>query len=295
MNSDMAFPMALSDNFWVLGNYHFNLYFVKGEQGSALIEVGVSAVADEIIRQLDDLSEQPTFLIVTHPHSDHVTGAPALRARFPQALVVAGEGASEFLLHPKAAEALIHEDSHMTAFLTDKELASGRPPLTEPPILLNSLVAKNGDQMDLGGRTLKFMTVKGHSPGKIVIFVPELKALMLSDSLGFRYPGRGYFPLFLTNYAEFMESLDALEALKPEILGIAHQGPIIGASEVRKAFDEARKEAFELRDMIVNDPDPDDVIARKVFDRYYVDECRLYTPENIMNCAGLIVKRAKGS
>jgi len=128
-----------------------------------------------------------------------------------------------------------------------------------------------------------------------VIFVPELKALMLSDSLGFRYPGRGYFPLFLTNYAEFMESLDALEALKPEILGIAHQGPIIGASEVRKAFDEARKEAFELRDMIVNDPDPDDVIARKVFDRYYVDECRLYTPENIMNCAGLIVKRAKGS
>ena len=46
------FPRELAPGLWVLGNYFFNLYLVKGSQASALIEIGVSAIVDEIIRQL---------------------------------------------------------------------------------------------------------------------------------------------------------------------------------------------------------------------------------------------------
>ena len=115
------FPRLLTDNLWVVGNYYFNLYLVKGEQAAALIEVGVSAVVDDVVRQLGDLKIRPSFMVVTHPHADHITGLPGLRERFPNDLVVAGEGAAEFLAHPKTAPALFIEDRHMSDFLAARE------------------------------------------------------------------------------------------------------------------------------------------------------------------------------
>jgi 2-aminobenzoylacetyl-CoA thioesterase len=290
-----SFPRLLTDGLWVLGNYYFNLYLVRGEQASALIEVGISAVVDDVIRQLDALQVSPSFLVVTHPHADHVTGLPALRERFPQALVVAAEGAPQFLAHPKAGEALVPEDRYMADFLKAHGIESGRPPVQEAPTLENCLIARDNDEMDLGGLSLRFLSVKGHAPGKIVVWVPQISAIMLSDSLGFRFPGRGVMPLFLTGYSDYVAALDRLEALQPSIIGVAHQGPVVGREEVKEAFREARQTAAELRDQILSyQGDPDDLI-RDIFSKYYRDELTLYTEENIVNCARLLVKRAKES
>lgn len=288
-----SFPNLLTDGFWVLGNYYFNLYLVKGEQASALIEVGVSAVVDDVIRQLDMLQVSPTFLVVTHPHADHITGLPALRARFPQALVVAAEGAPEFLAHPKAGKAIVPEDRHMTNFLEAHGIIPGRPPVEDAPTLENCLIAKDNDEMDLGGLTLRFLSVKGHAPGKIVVWVPQIKALMLSDSLGFRFPGRGVMPLFLTGYSDYAATLDRLEALQPAIIGVAHQGPIVGEKDVEEVFREARQTAAELRSRILSDQKDADDLIRDIFNTYYHDELTLYTEDNIVTCAQLLVKRAR--
>lgn len=284
--------MQLADGLWVLGNYFFNLYLLQGEQGSALVEAGISAVVDDVISQLEALKISPTFLVVTHPHADHVTGLPGLKARYPQLLVVTGEGSPEFLSHPKAEAALVREDRHMAMFLESQGIQPGRPPLNESPTFENCLVAADGDEMDLGDITLRYLAVGGHSPGTIIAHVPEMNALMLSDSLGFRYPGRGIFPLFLTGYPDYMESLEKLQKLNPSIVGPAHQGPVVG-KDVDQAFAEALGEAMTLRDQILNDARPAEQISQEVFQRYYRDECKMYTPENIMNCAKLLVKRAR--
>jgi 2-aminobenzoylacetyl-CoA thioesterase len=291
-DSHDGIPRILAPGLRVLGNYYFNLYLVQGEQASALIEVGVSGVVDEVIRQLDALDAAPSFLVVTHPHADHVTGLAGLQERFPLAMVVAGEGAAEFLAHPKARDALVVEDRHMTQFLSARGLNPERPPVEEPPSLANCLIARDGDEMDLGGLTLRFLSVGGHSPGKIVVYVPEIRALILSDSLGFRYPGRGVFPLFLTDYAEYIETLDRLENLDAAIVGVAHQGPLVG-TEVKEAFAEARSRAKELHERLIADPRPSEEVIEEVFGEFYRDELTVYTPENIRNCARLVLKRAR--
>jgi len=287
-----VFPRELAPRLWVLGNYFFNLYLVRGDQASALIEVGVSGVVDDIIRQLELLKVRPTFLVVTHPHADHVTGLAGLKEKFPHALVVAGEEAAEFLAHPKAAPAVVREDRHMSEFLAAHGIQPGRPPVEEPPSLQNCIVAHEGDEMDLGGITLRFMVAKGHAPGKIIVYIPEIKALILSDSLGFRFPGRGVFPMFLVNYADYIATLERLEKLNPAILGVGHQGPVIGG-EVEEAFRDAREKAVELRSKIINDSRDDGEVIQDVFNEFYTDEMTIYTRENIMNCAKLAIRRAK--
>lgn len=291
-NNTEHFPRPLAEGLWVVGNYYFDLYVVEGEQASALIEVGVSAVVDDAMRQLDSLRVSPSFIVATHPHADHVTGLPGLREKYSQALVVAGEGAADFLTHPKAIDALIAEDRHMTEFLAAAGIKAGRPPLTEPPTLQDCLIARDGDEIDLGGRTLRFVEVRGHSPGAVAVYVPEIRALMLSDSLGFRYPGRGVFPLFFTGYDDYMETLDRLEGLDPLIVGPGHQGPLSGDG-VAEAFRESRTLAGELKARVIDDPRDADEIAKDLFSDYYRDELTMYTRENILNCAELVVKRAR--
>ncbi len=293
-SKDNSFPRLLTNNLWVVGSYFFNLYVLTGEQGSAVVEVGVSGGVDRVVEQLRGLKIYPSFVVVTHPHADHVTGLPGLIEAFPRVLVVMAEGAAEFLAHPKTADLMAAEDLHMSRFLAMHGHPPGRPPIVGPVRPQNVLVAKDRDEIDLGGVTMRFLSAGGHSPGALVVHVPELSALMLSDCPGFRFPGRGIMPLFFTGYSEYMGTLDRMANLRPDIGGMAHQGPLIGQETV-DAFEEARSTAVKLRDEIANDHREPEEIAKELFDRYYKDELTMYTPDNILTCMRLLVKRAKES
>ena len=223
------FPKLLADNLWLLGNYFFNLYLVRGRKASALIEAGISATVDTVITQLEELQITPDYLVLTHPHSDHFTGLPGLRERFPRAAIITGSGAREFVQHPKAAGMIIAEDRFMSQQLAARGIVPGRPPLQHVEFPLNHAVVEHEMVIDLGDLSLVCLQVKGHSPGNIVVHLPQMQVLILSDSLGFHFPGREFCPLFFTGYADYMETLDRLAVLKPKIIGPAHQGPLFDA------------------------------------------------------------------
>jgi len=284
-------PIELADDIWLLGNYFFNLYLVRGEKAVALIEMGVTAVVDAVIGQLESLGVSPDYLVLTHPHSDHITGLPGLMERYPGARLVAGEGAREFAGHLKALQGMVYEDRFITGRLGQEGIQAGRAPLETLPFPEDHLVVANTEDLDLGGVTLHCIPVQGHSPGNISIQVPERKALFVSDSLGFHYPGRGFCPLFFTGFGGFTDTLGKLESLAPDILGPGHQGPITGP-EVKKAFREARKEATRVLETVRDSAEEDETLARAFFEKYYVDEFTLYSEENLLNCCRLLVRRA---
>lgn len=113
----------LPDRIRLLGNEAVRLCLVRGHDRSALVEVGIAAAVPEVIAQLDGLGVSPDFLVVTHPHADHMTGLPGLKARFPAVQVVAATGAAAFARHPKMAEAMVREDAFMAARLVERSLA----------------------------------------------------------------------------------------------------------------------------------------------------------------------------
>jgi 2-aminobenzoylacetyl-CoA thioesterase len=287
-----SFPARLDEGLWALGNSFFTLYLVRGKTASALIDTGISAMADGVIGQMEKLGVSPDYLIVTHPHPDHINGLDALRERYPEARVVIGPGAREFLSHPKTAAALVAEDRFMSEFLKSQGYRPGRPPIGCPPSVNGAEVASDNETIDLGGLTLRILHVGGHAIGNILVHVPELQALMASDSLGFRIPSIGFFPIFFTGYADYMATIDRLEALKPRILCLAHQGPLVG-EDARKAFKDARDAARSLCEEIRNDLREEDAIINELYPRFYRDELALYTSENIIGCCRLVIRRSR--
>lgn len=290
ISDSTPFPVPLSENLWMLGNPHFNLYLVRGSRASVLIEVGVSSVVDVVIGQLKSLDTAPDYLVVTHPHSDHITGLFGLVNAFPDALTILGDGAVDFVLHPKALPAMIKEDAFIGGRLVDMGFQRGRPPIEGLELPVKRQEVKHPYEIDLGGDTLSLFPVMGHSPGGLAAWIPKNKALITSDGLGYHYGDLTFCPLFFTGLIDYMASLDRLAAMKPDIIGPGHNGPFIGKT-AEHAIVRAREETEKLVERIRNSPKDPDQLAQDLFEEYYRGGYTLYTPENILGCMHLLVRR----
>ena len=289
----MIFPSQVKDNLWILGNDYFHFYLIKGHDTCALVEIGISATVDIMLEQLSSIGIEPDFLIVTHPHSDHVTGLDFLTQTFPRAKVMAGEGAEAFLNHPKAVKSIITEDHYMRESMASHGLITRRPAITSVPSLYGCMVMNDGDELDLGGLMIRFLEATGHSPGNILVHIPDLKTLLVSDSLGNHYTGQGFFPTFFTGYADYLSTIDRLSALNPQILGLVHNGLFSRDEDIKATFQKSREAANYVKKYIINDDRDDETIARNLFKLYYNDELTIYSPENILNCCSLLVRRIR--
>ncbi|GAB4275754.1 MAG: hypothetical protein Kow0092_31380 [Deferrisomatales bacterium] len=288
--SEQATPLA--ENLWMVGHYHYNLYLVEGRDRTALVEVGVSAVVDTVIGQLEALGRQPDILVVSHPHADHLTGLAGLRERYPQAEVVLGAGTREFAEHPKAVENLADEDRYMHEILAREGHRSERPPLDGPPSMEGARLATDGERLDLGGLTLEFAELKGHSPGHLGVRIPEREAALVSDALGFYFPGRGFWPMFFTGYRDYEDTLARLEGWKPQVLGLGHQGALRG-DDVPQAFQGARAALHGFMDEVRAHAGDLDAWTEEKFRQSYKDELVINSERNIRNCVKLLIRRCQ--
>ncbi|MCE5212336.1 MAG: MBL fold metallo-hydrolase, partial [Deltaproteobacteria bacterium] len=127
------FPRKINNHLWILGNDYFHLYLIKGKSACVLVETGISATADVTLQQLSLLEAKPDYLIVSHPHSDHITGLDYLKRSFPQAAVIAAKGAASFITPPKAAHSLIAEDIYMIQALTSRGMCRTAGAIAAPP------------------------------------------------------------------------------------------------------------------------------------------------------------------
>ncbi|HUH65953.1 MAG TPA: MBL fold metallo-hydrolase [Syntrophales bacterium] len=282
----------LDERLRVLGHPYFHIYLIRGKERSALVEMGISATADIVIGQLSSIGVRPDYLIITHPHSDHVAGLDAMREAFPLAVVIAARGAAAFLDHPKTAQSLVEEDHYMSSFMAEHGFPGRRSPISRAPSLSGCMVMTSNDTLDLGDVVVHFLNARGHSPGNLIIHVPALRAVLASDNLGYWVSGAGFFPIFFTGFTDYLATIDVIESLDPQFLGLAHNVVAAGA-DVRKTLDDARGAAVHIMERIRNDRREDELVAEELAREYHRDELALYSRENILSCCRLIVRRVR--
>ncbi len=208
----------------------YNSYFINAEK-KALIETTKAKFWDvwlEKIKKVTNPSEIE-YIILDHTEPDHSGNLGNLLKLAPHATVVGSGNAIRYL----------------------GDIVS------EP---FKSLIVKDGDTLDLGNKTLRFISAPNlHWPDSIYTWLEEDRVLFTCDSFGahfcteemfddlvdnyddsFKY----YFDVILKPYSKFM--LKAIEKIRPLDIGViaTGHGPIL-RSDWKKYVDLSEKYAKE--------------------------------------------------
>jgi 2-aminobenzoylacetyl-CoA thioesterase len=218
----------IGDRLWYLGRKESGVYLLEGDACTLIISGGMNYLAPVVRDQLiafgiDEKRIQK--LLILHSHFDHVGLVPFFQRRYPDLQVYASARAWQILQMPKAIETinasgrLIAERMGLAGGLEGDDLewrddVVGR-------------VVSEGATIGLGGLTLQILETPGHSSCSISAYVPEIRTLFPSDGGGVPY-GDTILPSGNSNYTQYQESLERLQALKVDRLCADHYGYVTG-------------------------------------------------------------------
>lgn len=147
------------------------MYLVEGDNRAALIDTGTGV--GDLKAYINNLTDKPVFVLLTHGHVDHAMGAPAFDEVYMNSLdKEVHVNHSEFAIRKEYLQmtmgdkfALIKEEDYIPIESCDR---------------YKSL--SPGDHFDLGGITLEICKGAGHTPGLVTILIVEERSLLLGDA-----------------------------------------------------------------------------------------------------------------
>lgn len=191
----------------------YNSYFINAEKKAVIetVKSGFREIYFDKLKSVTDLSEIE-FIICNHTEPDHSGNVRALLDLAPEATVVGSGQALNYL----------------------SEIV-GKP--------FKSLKVKDGDSLDLGNKTLRFIGAPNlHWPDTIYTYLEEEKILFTCDSFGAHYcPDHlfddelgdfdeaftYYFNVILRPFSKFMlKAIDKIRELEISMIATGH-GPVL--------------------------------------------------------------------
>lgn len=232
---------------------------VEGDE-AAFIEVNTSHAVPHLLAALKDAGrtpEQVKLVIVTHVHLDHAGGTSALMKLCPNATVLA---------HPRAARHLVDPSKLVASArkVYGDEVFDELYGVIEPIDAARVRTVEDGEAVQLGDATLRFLHTRGHANHHFVVHDEKQNVVFTGDTFGLVYPqlqkaGRFAFPS--TSPTDFdgpaaIASVKRIMALAPRAVALTHFGlyedvEVIGAQLLRllelsaKLFDEGRQSGDE--------------------------------------------------
>lgn len=227
---DKTFPAAAGitavDTLMVGRPQVTSAYLLEADE-PALIETGPTTSVGAVLEGLASLGIGPddlAHIIVTHIHLDHAGGAGALAPHFPRARVWVHERGAPHLADPTkllASAARVYGEERMASmFGPVHPIPAGR---------VNSV--DDGDEIELGGRTLSVLYTPGHASHQVCFVDSRTGGLFTGDALGVFLPDvRVLRPA--TPPPEFdlelaIQSIQRVQEADPSLLLFSHFGPAV--------------------------------------------------------------------
>lgn len=200
---------------WRLSEYRHweetHCYLLLGRDRGLVIDTGLGI--GDIREPLEALTDMPLTAVATHVHWDHVGGHRHFPAFYAHALELPWlQGA-----YPQPVEAVramvadrcrLPEGFDVNAY----QLFQGTP----------AALLADGDEIGLGGRSLRVLHTPGHSPGHMCFYEADRGWLFTGD-LVYRGELLAFFPS--TDPAAYLQSLERTAALPVKRVLPGHHDP----------------------------------------------------------------------
>ena len=216
---------------WRLSEYRHweetHCYLLLGRDRGLVIDTGLGI--GDIREPLEALTDMPLTAVATHVHWDHVGGHWHFPAFYAHALELPWlQGA-----YPQPVEAVramvadrcrLPEGFDVNAY----QLFQGTP----------AALLADGDEIGLGGRSLRVLHTPGHSPGHMCFYEADRGWLFTGD-LVYRGELLAFFPS--TDPAAYLQSLERIAALPVERVLPGHHDPDLPPEIVPRTRDAFRR------------------------------------------------------
>ena len=226
-----------------------NTFLVKTSDGNVIIDTSIAFNSALHKRLLEAESKAAIkYIILTHGQGDHTGGVQAWRQ--PETKIIAQKNQVEFL----------HYMARLNGFFAERNAAQfslNTPKPTSWPGNYGAEIAPNiffDDQykFELGGVKFEVVSTPGETPDHLTVWLPESKIAFIGDNYYDSFPN--IYTLRGTEQRpalDYVNSINKILALKPEIVLPSHGNAIRGNAEITRLLTRYRDAILYVHDETV--------------------------------------------
>ena len=223
-------------------------YLVVTPEGNVVIDTTTRDSAPRHYEVLRGMSSAPVkYILLTHAHEDHVGGVHLWKEEGTE--VIAQRRFVEYMHYRERLAGFFQYRNEAQFLAPPRDVKSKGNFAADIP---TTMLFDSEYKFEFGGLTFHMMHTPGETWDHSTVWIPELKAAFIGDNYYSSFPNiaalRGAPPRFALDY---VNSIDIVLALDPELVLVAHAPPLVGKEEIQSTLGEYRDAIEYVHDATV--------------------------------------------